>query len=671
MLKKLLIVLYLCIVVLLGTATFVEHSLGTAFVEKNIYHSGWFCGLWALLSVLTVVVGVRLQLWKRWAVMLLHVSFLVILAGAMTTFLFAKKGYVHLQPHQPVNSFTDMDNQQMYPLPFRLELDSFRVRYYPGTEAPADYISYLRHDGRPVRVSMNRIFEHEGYRFYQSSFDEQGEGSWLSVNYDPWGIALTYTGYVMLALSMLAVLLSRKGEFMRLLRHPLLRKGGMLVVAVLAAAPAFSAGRTLPAFSRDKADSLATRQVIYNDRVVPFNTLARDFVLKITGKPTYFGLTPEQVVSGWMLRPEVWQHEPMIYIKSGELRHLLDVKGEYARLTDLFDGQTYRLQQYWKPGNALQQQSSLQKAVSETDEKVGLILMLQKGTLIRPLPEDGSVQPLSESKVQAELLYNRVPFTKCLFMANLALGLLAFSWFVYQNMNKNRKWQGMGRVFICLLYVSLAFQLFSYVLRWYIAGRVPLANGYETMQFMALCALFFSALLHRRFAVMLPFGFLLSGFALLVSYLGQMNPQITPLMPVLISPWLSTHVSFIMMSYALLAFILLDGVLAFCLPHRQEMLMLLSRLLLYPAVFFLGIGIFLGAVWANQSWGRYWAWDPKEVWALITFMVYGIAFHAQSLPLLRRPRVFHGLMIIAFLTVLMTYFGVNYFLGGMHSYANA
>lgn len=105
--------------------------------------------------------------------------------------------------------------------------------------------------------------------------------------------------------------------------------------------------------------------------------------------------------------------------------------------------------------------------------------------------------------------------------------------------------------------------------------------------------------------------------------------------------------------------------------NRIEQLTLVSRLLLYPATFFLGAGIFLGAVWANVSWGRYWAWDPKEVWALITFLVYGVAFHSQSLRIFRKPLFFHIYMILAFLTVLMTYFGVNYVLGGMHSYANA
>ena len=198
-----------------------------------------------------------------------------------------------------------------------------------------------------------------------------------------------------------------------------------------------------------------------------------------------------------------------------------------------------------------------------------------------------------------------------------------------------------------------------------------MSNGYETMQFMALCTLLLACLFRRRFPFTVPFGFLLSGFALLVAHLGQMNPQITPLMPVLVSPWLSMHVSLIMMSYALFAFMMLNGILALCIRRHGKMLMLLSRLLLYPANFFLGAGIFMGAVWANVSWGRYWAWDPKEVWALITFLVYGMAFHAKSLPAFRRPLFFHIYMIAAFLTVLMTYFGVNYILGGMHSYANA
>lgn len=599
----------------------------------------------------------------------------------MITFLGSRKGYVHLTVGNETNSYVEQGSRQVRELPFTLRLDSFRIDYYPGTDAPADYISYI-HGEQPV--SMNRILSREGFRFYQSSFDEDMKGSWLTVNYDPWGIGLTYAGYILLGISMLWMLVSRGGEFRRLLRHPLLKKGGMFVLLLLCAGSAVHAERrSLPALARKQADSLACKQVIYNDRVVPFNTLARDFVLKLTGKPAYGGMTPEQVISGWLLRPEVWQHEPMIYIKSAELRRLLHLDTSYARLTDLFDGENYRLQKYWKGGQDRSgKMSSLEKAVAEADEKVGLILMLRNGTLIRPLPADGSVKPVSDARIYAELLYNRIPFSKWLFMFNLTVGLLAFFHLLYRGLHRPVAPDSFGRVgifpsrladtfFRVSLYAAFLFQLFGYALRWYIGGRIPLSNGYETMQFMALCALFLACLCQRRFPFTVPFGFLLSGFALLVSYLGQMNPQITPLMPVLVSPWLSTHVSLIMMSYALSAFMMLNGILALCLRRSARMLMLLSRLLLYPATFFLGAGIFLGAVWANVSWGRYWAWDPKEVWALITFMVYGVAFHARSLRIFRKPLFFHIYMIAAFLTVLMTYFGVNYILGGMHSYANS
>jgi ABC-type transport system involved in cytochrome c biogenesis permease subunit len=108
--------------------------------------------------------------------------------------------------------------------------------------------------------------------------------------------------------------------------------------------------------------------------------------------------------------------------------------------------------------------------------------------------------------------------------------------------------------------------------------------------------------------------------------------------------------------------------------HKKETLVKtlrnISTIMLYPALFLLSIGIFIGAIWANQSWGTYWSWDPKETWALITMMVYAIALHCGSLPVFRRPMVFHVYMVVAFLTVLMTYFGVNFLLGGMHSYAN-
>ncbi|WP_195553421.1 cytochrome c biogenesis protein CcsA [Bacteroides eggerthii] len=683
-LKRLLIAVYICLVCLLAIATFLEQACGTDFVEKYIYHTFWFCCLWGILAALAVMALIRRQLWKHLPTLLLHGSFLVILAGAMLTFVSSRKGYVHLTVGNKVGSFVEQESGRRIDLPFTLLLDSFRVEHYPGTEAPADYVSHIRilRSGQDTdsascsrSVSMNRILSEQGFRFYQSSFDEDKRGSWLTVNYDPWGIGATYAGYVLLGISMIGLLFSHRGEFRRLMNHPLLRKGGVFCLLLLAGSMQVQ-GRTLPALSIRQADSLAYEQVIYHDRVVPFNTLARDFVVKLTGRPSYAGLTPEQIIGGWLLRPEVWQYEPMIYIKNRELCRLLNLKTPYASVADLFDGQQYRLQDFWQGRQETgRKMSPLEKAIVETDEKVGLILMLQKGTLIRPLPKDGSVKPLPLSKIRAELIYNRIPFSKCLFMFNLTVGLLAFFHLVYCGLRHSSERSGLSRrinrFLVVALYAAFLFQLFGYGLRWYVGGRIPLSNGYETMQFMALCTLVLACLFRRRFPFTVPFGFLLSGFALLVAHLGQMNPQITPLMPVLVSPWLSMHVSLIMMSYALFAFIMLNGILALCIRRHERMLMLLSRLLLYPANFFLGAGIFMGAVWANVSWGRYWAWDPKEVWALITFLVYGMAFHSKSLSAFRRPLFFHIYMIAAFLTVLMTYFGVNFVLGGMHSYANA
>jgi len=228
--------------------------------------------------------------------------------------------------------------------------------------------------------------------------------------------------------------------------------------------------------------------------------------------------------------------------------------------------------------------------------------------------------------------------------------------------------------------VSLAALTACLALRWVAGGRVPMANGYETMLVMAWSVMLLSLVVCRRFRIIVPFGLLMSGFFLLVSHINYMNPQITHVMPVLQSPLLSVHVSVIMMSFALLSLTFVCGVTALLLrlirgrnapgiDVQTDSLALLSRLLLYPAVALLAVGVFVGAVWANVSWGTYWSWDAKEVWGLVTLLVYAVAVHEASLPFLRRPVGFHLFMVLAFLTIIMTYFGVNYFLGGMHSYA--
>ena len=220
------------------------------------------------------------------------------------------------------------------------------------------------------------------------------------------------------------------------------------------------------------------------------------------------------------------------------------------------------------------------------------------------------------------------------------------------------------------IYISLQFGL-----RWWLSGHIPVTNGHETMLFMAWVLILLTFLLYRKFPIMMSFGPLIASFCLLVSMLAGSNSQLTPLMPVLQSPLLSVHVMTVMCAYAIFALQVLLGIQALLLMKKHQhttqldKITALSQLMLYPAVFLLTIGIFLGAVWANVSWGNYWSWDPKESWALITLMVYAVPLHKASLGIFRRPRFYHIYIVTAFLAVLITYFGVNYLLGGMHSYA--
>ena len=290
-------------------------------------------------------------------------------------------------------------------------------------------------------------------------------------------------------------------------------------------------------------------------------------------------------------------------------------------------------------------------------------------------------------QVEAERIYNVVPFATILAMANLALGFLALFLTIRRLMRKDDK--AVSRkadyALLALLGVSFLGLTFCLALRWIISGNVPLSNGYESMLSVAWFVELLSLLAYRKARIVLVFGFLLSGFFLLVSHINQMDPAIGPMMPVLNSPLLSVHVSIIMMSYALLSLTFICALTAVIIhfltrnavskaerdlrAERLEALQVLSRLFLYPSITTMGLGIFIGAIWANISWGAYWSWDPKETWALITFMIYAVVLHTQSLPAFRRPMVYHLYMLVAFLSIVMTYFGVNYVLGGMHSYA--
>lgn len=771
------------LVFVLAAATFVEKSFGTDFVVRYVYHSWWFVLLWGWVAFSGCAALLRRQF--RGALIALHASLLLILLGALLTFLTARRGVVHLRLGVPADSFQEetLHGKVTARLPFTMRLEQFSVRYHPGSEMPADYeTSFMIQEeqtGSPVSgtVSMNRIFSYRGIRFYQTSYDVDGKGSYLSLNEDRYGIPVTYAGYFLLFASLIWMLCDRKGGFRSLWRNPRLHRLMMLCCLLVSASEAHA----LPTLREDRAQEFGQLLVSYQGRVCPMQTLALDLVRKLHGSDRYQHYSAEQVLAGLLFYAAEWDAEPLVRVKDTGLRQVLRC-GKYVSVNQLVQSDTsenisgdaseggYVLQPYveeYYRGN----HSKLNKAAVELDERLQLLALLRQGSMMRVFPmapcgdlskrqsveqsEDGTEglslgRTVGEScgevrwyspvdslpaatpraqqlfvreafgwlyeygvrrgddtvlrdmlskirsyqeqyggnsvpdpfRLRAEHWYNRFPVVGMLYKVNLTVGLVLFLTLIFALLKKRPLpyvrnpwmqggvWGLLGGVF-ALLTAHIA-------LRWVICGRLPMGNGYETMLLLAWLVLLLSVLLNRRFPALVSFGFLLSGFFLLVSGFSQMDPVMTHLVPVLSSPLLSIHVSLIMSAYALLSFTALCAIVSLLLQvlhrlsdcrqaERQESLLLLSRLFLYPGIALLAAGIFVGAIWANVSWGRYWGWDPKEVWALINLLLYAVPLHGFRV--FRSPVRYHLYMLFCFLTVLMTYIGVNYFLGGMHSYA--
>ena len=683
--------LYTLIVVCIGFATVIEKYRGTTFVSEHIYGAWWFSALWAVLTIVALVYIIQQRLYKRLAVMLLHLSFVVILAGALTTHLFARRGIVRLRTNVPEMIFIDKDNRVEH-LPFSLTLKEFRIINYPGTDAPLDYQSIVKSGNDEVVVSMNHIGNIDGYRLFQQSYDTDGEGVTLGISHDPYGIAITYVGYLLLLIGIIATLLSRKTQMRSLYRKAIavtvlffgMNTGAVAnscvpsVASGIAESSLFTLHSSLPVVDADIAHRMGTIHVLYNNRICPLNTVATDFTMKLTGSASWKGYSADEVFFSWMIYYMPWEEELLKNNpkqKGAEERKAIVEMFYNGQFTKIFP---YRLDDavsWYSPGGQVlpreipvkeqffikQSMDFLTEAIvtgqrDRAFEIIAKIKLFQQDMI-------GDVLP-SKSKTQAELFYNMMYSQKWPVFLSLTLSLLLCIAMLF--------WR--KRVIRYSLF-TFAFLLFAYItlslgLRWWLGGHIPVSNGPETMLFMAWVMLLLTILIQKKFPIILAFGPLISSFCLLVAMLGGSSSQLTPLMPVLQSPLLSIHVMTVMCAYALFALQMLLGIYAFGAPNSNlERITALSQLLLYPAVFLLTIGIFLGAVWANVSWGNYWSWDPKESWALITLMVYAVPLHKSSISRFRSTRFYHIYMICAFLAVIITYFGVNYLLGGMHSYA--
>ena len=208
-------------------------------------------------------------------------------------------------------------------------------------------------------------------------------------------------------------------------------------------------------------------------------------------------------------------------------------------------------------------------------------------------------------------------------------------------------------------------------IRWYRTGIFPVCNGAESLMFLAWATSIFATIFKLKKHVMhvTPILVILSITALIIALASGWGKS-DEIQPILRSPLLGIHVTTIIVAYALLCCTAINAIIALCSKNeeRRKTLALFGRAMLYPATMLLATGIFIGAIWANISWGRYWGWDPKEVWALVTLLICSFTFHTHSLPFMAKPLFFHKYCIIIFLIMLFTYIGVNFLLGGMHSY---
>ena len=237
------------------------------------------------------------------------------------------------------------------------------------------------------------------------------------------------------------------------------------------------------------------------------------------------------------------------------------------------------------------------------------------------------------------------------------------------------------KILVVILLAAFVLQTSGLGIRWYISGHAPWSNGYESMIYIAWATMLAGFFLMRESPVTLGVTAMLAGITLLTAHMSWLDPEITNLVPVLKSYWLTFHVATITASYGFLGLACMMGFLNLCLitvrrPNNiarvnlaLKELSLITELAMIVGLILLVIGNFLGGIWANESWGRYWGWDPKETWTLVTIILYSFTLHMTLIPAIRNKFTFNFMAVISFGAVLMTYFGVNYYLSGLHSYA--
>ena len=652
-------------------------------------------------------------------------------------------------------------------LPFSLKLRDFILERYPGTNSASSYASEVtlidpkKGISRDQRIYMNNILDYDGYRFFQSSFDQDELGTVLSVNHDFWGTWISYIGYALLTLGLILTLFSKKSRFSEISRKlddmRQVEKTGALTALILllmvcSSSPLLANSvneSPQHAVSKEHAAQFG-RLVVQDDngRMKPMNTLSSEVLRKISRKETLFGLTADQIFLGMTLYPEEWTEMPMIKIGTQEeIRKLIPAKGELASFNDFFNSSgQYVLREQVRRAYSLQpiDRSLFDKEIMKIDERVNICNLIFSGAMARlyPIenhPGDHWISPadavkqnadfntdpfvkgffsmyvaavqeamtdgnwskanqqiealhqyqqakggdivVSQQRVDMEILLNKMNVFSRLTKAYGLIGLFFLILFFTKVFKPNLNLKTPTRIAFFILAAFFFLHTTGLGIRWYVSGRAPWSNGYESMIYIGFTTVLAGLIFARKSLGGLTATSILASTILMVAGLSWLDPEITPLVPVLKSYWLTIHVSMEAGSYGFLmlgAIIgLLNLILMIFLNKSNETrifrtikeMTYVSEMTLIGGLIMVSIGTYLGGVWANESWGRYWGWDAKETWALVTILVYAFILHMRFIPGLRGLFAFNVASLFGFASVMMTYFGVNYYLSGLHSYA--
>lgn len=288
----------------------------------------------------------------------------------------------------------------------------------------------------------------------------------------------------------------------------------------------------------------------------------------------------------------------------------------------------------------------------------------------------------SKNKLRAETIYNRADIFNRLYKYFLVFGVLMFAFIIAQMFKDRKSLRILIRASKIILWIFFALLTLGLLLRWYVSGHAPFSDAYESVVYVAWATVFFGLSFGGRSDLTAASTAFVASIILWVAHMNWLDPSIANLQPVLDSYWLMIHVSVIVMSYGPFTLGMILAVTSLFLMiftternyKKMELniseLTIVTELALTVGLVLLTIGNFLGGQWANESWGRYWGWDPKETWALISIMIYAFVIHARLVPGLRGRWIFNVFALFAYASIMMTYFGVNFYLSGLHSYAS-